>query len=121
MRLFKLLHYENVLFIILCYRYNIFAFFSLKIIILLLWSWYMGIQIPPSVPKVFLVKKTLTNGGNCNFQVTNESCNLFLHRKSSCFNCGGDHIISKCPEEKDFERIRRNKKEFLANSTPRQT
>lgn len=33
--------------------------------------------------------------------------------KASCFNCGGEHMITDCKEEKDFQRIRQNRNAFL--------
>ena len=31
---------------------------------------------------------------------------------STCFNCKGDHLISECPQPKDFAAIARNRREF---------
>ncbi|CAG2251333.1 ZCCHC8 [Mytilus edulis] len=36
--------------------------------------------------------------------------------KATCFNCGADHMISECPVPKDFQRIKKNKSEFLDKS-----
>ncbi|CAC5392116.1 ZCCHC8 [Mytilus coruscus] len=36
--------------------------------------------------------------------------------KATCFNCGGDHMISECQIPKDFQRIKKNKSEFLDKS-----
>ncbi|KAK3084758.1 hypothetical protein FSP39_018388 [Pinctada imbricata] len=33
--------------------------------------------------------------------------------KATCFNCGGEHMISECPKPKDFRQISINKKKFI--------
>ena len=45
---------------------------------------------------------------------------LYFRPKASCFNCGGEHMISECKEVKDFQRIKRNKAEFLDKSSQNQ-
>jgi hypothetical protein len=45
---------------------------------------------------------------------------LFFRPKASCFNCGGEHMISECKEVKDFQRIKKNKAEFLDKSSQKQ-
>ncbi|CAD6184439.1 unnamed protein product [Caenorhabditis auriculariae] len=32
--------------------------------------------------------------------------------RSTCFNCGGEHVLSDCKEEKDFAKIRKAQQEF---------
>lgn len=45
---------------------------------------------------------------------------LLFRPKPSCFNCGGEHILSECQEPKDFQRIKKNKSEFLDKSSQNQ-
>lgn len=40
--------------------------------------------------------------------------------KPCCFNCGGEHMIAECQEVKDFQRIKKNKAEFLDKSSQNQ-
>ncbi|ELU04071.1 hypothetical protein CAPTEDRAFT_225599 [Capitella teleta] len=41
---------------------------------------------------------------------------LAQHPKSTCFNCGGDHVLAACTEPKNMARISKARQEFMANS-----
>ncbi|XP_046365702.2 zinc finger CCHC domain-containing protein 8-like [Haliotis rufescens] len=38
--------------------------------------------------------------------------------KPSCFNCGGEHMMSDCQEPKDYNRIKAKRREFMDKNSP---
>ncbi|KAE9549070.1 hypothetical protein FO519_007723 [Halicephalobus sp. NKZ332] len=54
------------------------------------------------------------------------SVNFFSGKSSNsrgpgCFNCGGSHNLSDCPEEKNHARIQKNRRSYLENNKMKET
>jgi hypothetical protein len=54
---------------------------------------------------------TTTKGNESAFSINGNSASTGV--KYECFNCGGNHSLSDCPQPKNSDRISQNRKKFL--------